>query len=636
MGALSVFLKDCREHGLALFSLAAGLIVVVLLLLARQRGGEFSLSSFEVVRLALISVLPLIAFIIGNRLIVREYTGGTRLFVESLPLHVATPLIVKFLFGWCYLLLLGVVLIALAALLAGAAEFIDARYLQLLLLKTSAIITLYWSLVFFASLTGKLRLLIYLIIGLALITLINRPDFDHSRLGPVALMDHQLFVFERFIIPWPVLIETAAIALALVVSGFVLALINEGSVIEQLGKPLSRRNFAAIALLGIAVFSIYAELQEKWRNTAYEFSGEQVLLSDSPPIEVSYLDEKYRADAEIIKTNLVQILSRFQADSGLATLPKLQIALNEELDRTEVYPEYSAGVLVSANFENYTYYEHSLLNTVGMHHLLLLLSNSRWDFESRHWLLDGVARWWAEGAAAAPESPNNPEHFAKAILAQRSLDPDIHPLLPWQTLTDQLGFEAAGALAYTALLYLAELQGPDAVIKLAVDYINEKPSSSSLESLRHLLSGDDDRFGEITGLAFKPFVEDWRRWLTEQARQPAVDTLLASVPAINGEVQAVVDAQGIYWLEASYSALPDYVDGVAGLCVLRHQPASAFDLETEIYSKERDRQPCVVGNTAHRVETRYSAGDRAYAVLEFENDQFTRPVILWAGRVHLQ
>lgn len=636
MGGLSVFLKDCREHGLALLSLATGLILVVLLLLARQRAGEFSLSSFEVVRLALISVLPLIAFIVGNRLIVREYTGDTRLFVESLPLNVSTPLIVKYLIGWCYLLVLGAGLIGLATVLASAAEFIEGRYLLLLLVKTSAVVTLYWSLVFFASLTGKLRLLIYLITGLALITLINLPTFDENRLAPIALMDHQLFVFERSIFPWRVLMETLGISVAFVAGGFALALINEGSVIEQLGKPLSKRNFAAIAMLGFALLGIYADLQEKWSSNAYEFTNEQVLRNEIPPIEVSYLDEKYRPDAEVIRTNLIQIISQFQADTGLATLPNLQVALNEEIARTDVAVEFTEGVLVTANYSDYNHYEHSLLNTVGLHHLLMMLTNNRWHLETRHWLLDGMARWWAEGAADALASPNNPQHFAKAILAQRRIDLASHPLLPWQTLSDQFGFEAAGALAYTALLYLAELQGPDAVINLALDFIDEKPGTSSLESLKHLFNPDTDRFAKATGIPFNQFVDDWSRWLSEQQRQPAINALLASVPRIEGEVRAVVDSQGIYWIEASYSALPGYVEGVAGSCVLRHQPASAYDVETEVLTKERDQQPCIPNKTAHRVDSRYSTGDRAYVVLEFENDHFTRPVLLWAGRVHLR
>ena len=436
MGGSSVLIKDCREHGLALLSLATGLIVVVLLLLARQRASEFNLSSFQVVRFALISVIPLIAFIVGNRLIVRDYSGGTRLFVESLPLNPATPLITKYMIGWCYLLALGIVLIALSAVLAGSAEFIDSRYLLLLMLKTSAIITLYWSIVFFASLTGKLRLLIYLIVGLALIGLINQPDFDASRLGPVALMDNQLFVFERINVPWHDLMETLGFSLGFVISGFGLALINEGSAIEQLGKPLSKGNITAVFLLGLVVLGVYAEQQQERNNKPHEFTGEQVLRGQIIPIEIAFLDEQYRPAATRIRNSLTELLTRLAADTGLglASLPKLQVALNDKLERSEIYPEYSTGVLVTANFSNYNDYEYSMMNAIGLHHLLLLLTNSRWNLEPRHWILDGLAHWWAEGAANAPASTNNPEHFARAILSLRRIDSTINPLAPWQQM----------------------------------------------------------------------------------------------------------------------------------------------------------------------------------------------------------
>ena len=106
MGWLSLLLKDCREHSLALFSLGTGLIAVVLISLTQQRAAEFNMSSFEVVRFALMTVVPLITLIVGNRLIVREYSGGTRRFMESLPIKPATPLMVKLVMGWFYLCLL--------------------------------------------------------------------------------------------------------------------------------------------------------------------------------------------------------------------------------------------------------------------------------------------------------------------------------------------------------------------------------------------------------------------------------------------------------------------------------------------------------------------------------------------------
>ena len=645
MGGLSVLLKDCREHSLALFSLGIGLIAVVLLSLTQQRAAEFTMSSFEVVRFALITVVPLIALIVGNRLIVREYLGGTRGFMESLPIRPVTPLVVKFFTGWLYLLTMGVALVCIAALLADVAEFINQRYLTLLLVKTSAIITLYWSIVFFASFTGKLRLLIYLIIGLALLVLFDLPGFDETRLAPVALIDHQLFIFEREMVPWTDLLETLALSLVFVIAAFTLALINEGSVAEQLGKPLNRRSLAAIGILSIGILGVYQNLQEKWDNSGTEFSGDTVLRNELPPVEISYLSQAHLPQAQIIEENLKRIIDKLQADTGMSTTPRVQIALNTNIERTEIYPVYNDGVLVTANFSDYNDYEHSMLNSIAMHHLLLMLTNGRWDYETRHWLLDGLARWWAEGGEKSPDSLNNAEHFTRALLALRRLSPNSNPLLSWETATDLYGFEAVEALSYTALLYLAERTSVDTIVQLTTSYINEKPGASSAEWVNRMLNRDPERFERITGIDFEQFTNDWLDWLGPHQHDPLVSELLALVPAIDGHVESVIDDKGVAWLEASYkpqqlrqtenSNQPQQKlqNGVTGTCALRHQRTSAYDIETEVHAKERDRQPCLTDKLAHRIDVPYSAGDRAYVVLQYEHERFARPISLWTGRV---
>ena len=642
MGWLSVLLKDCREHGLALFSLGTGLIAVVLISLTQQRAAEFNMSSFEVVRFALITVVPLITLIVGNRLIAREYSGGTRRFMESLPIKAATPLIVKLAMGWLYLATLGVVVVGIAALLADAAEFVDQRYLTLLLVKTLTILTLYWSIVFFASYTGKLRLLIYLIIGFALMLLYDLPNFDESRLAPIALMDHQLFIFERESFPLRDLIETLAISLCFIIAGLTLALIKEGSVAEQLGKPIDKRSLAGIALLTLGIFGVYQNLQENWDSSSTEFSGKHVLRNELPPIEISYLSQTHLPQARVILNNLKTIIDKFQADTGTGTVPRVQVTLNSNLERTEIYPSFNDGVLVTANFSDYNDYEHSMLNTIALHHLLLKLTNNRWDYESRHWLLDGLARWWAEGADLAPGSLNNPEHFARAILALRRFSADDNPLLVWQRATDQYGFEAVEAMAYTALEYLANHKSVETVVQLTVDYINEKPGSSSAESIKRMLYTDNERFERLTGIEFEQFTTDWLDWVHGNQYEPAVSELLDLVPTVNGVVTTDVDDKGVHWIEASYqlrdqSQLQQSYDGnITGTCVLRHQPTSAYDLEIAISARERDRSPCVTDQVAHRIEAPYSAGDRVYVLLEYEHERFARPIPLWAGRVSFQ
>ena len=636
MAWIPLLFKDIREHALAMIALAVGFFVVVLVAILQQRMGEFSLSGFEVVRFCLITLLPLIAFIVGNRLIVREYVGGTRKFVEALPTRDFTPLLVKYCIGLFYLSSLCVLVVVLAAMSAGTAEDIDQQYILLLLTKTIAIGALIWSVVFFVSFTGRIRLIIYVVMGVALMYFINTPSFDTSRFAPFELIDRQLFVFEREIFPYRDLIETGLIALLFVLAGFGLALINEGSIAEQLGKPVSGRDMAAFALLGLGCAVVFVTLQKRWERQEYELAGAHVLRSEAPRIAVSYVDQRYQEQAEQIVASLANILTNFKTDIGLDQLPQVQISLNTDLEPTEVTIELLDGVLLAANFADYDDYEFSQLYAFAMHHVLLSLTNERWDFESQHWLLDGFARWWVEGAANAAESANNDELFALAVLAQRRSSNRENPLQLWQTLTDQLGFEATEALSYSAIVYLAQTKGVETVIELAADYVSKDVGSSSVESVKQLFDSDITRFNRITGIGLPVFTRQWQTWLKGLESEPDVASLVAAVPRIAGEISTAVDDRGVHRIQARYIELDGFVPGAAGTCVLRHQLTSAYNIETWIHNRTRDRQDCVTEAVAHNVESEYAAGDRVFGVLEFESEQFHRPIPIWAGRIDVK
>ena len=123
-------------------------IVVFLLLLIQNKQAAYSMSTLEIVRYALLYLMPVVALIVGNRLIVGEYLSGTRLFVEALPLGPNLPLILKYVLGLVFLSGLALVMIALAARSASAADEITSQYLLLISGKTLIMMWLYWSIVF--------------------------------------------------------------------------------------------------------------------------------------------------------------------------------------------------------------------------------------------------------------------------------------------------------------------------------------------------------------------------------------------------------------------------------------------------------------------------------------------------------
>lgn len=650
MGVFSLLGKELREHTLSLLMLACGLLVVVLILIAQQVSGEFNLSVLEIVRFSLMSVIPLIAIIVGNRLIVREYIGGTRQFVEALPVGNALPLIIKYCIGFIFINVLAAAVLLVAVMLSSQSEGLDNRYLALVLTKTLTLSTLLWSLVFFISITGRIRVICYVGLGMLLLFLINSPNFDQARLAPIGLMDRQLFVFEREIIPWAQLIQTWLLSVMLIAAGFILALVNEGSLIEKLSKPISKRDMAVLVLVVLASVTIYQTLAKTWEVETFEFATPNVVRFDDPPIAVMYLEPSQLGRATEIADLLKSVLGQFKADLGLTQLPTVRIELNTELEHTEIEPDLVSGVLVTANYLDYDAFEDKGIAYIAMHHSLLSLSNSRMDFETRHWILDGLSRWWAESGAAKIQdaqvqvnqvqgttaSEINAEIMALAVYAARRYDKDTPPLLLWQTLTDELGFEMADALSFSAIKYLEQERGFESVIQLASDYVSEKVGNTSIESFKRLALSDEARFEKLTGWPLREFIQSWLAWLETQAQIDSVAAKLDAIPDLQAQVRSVVNEKGVRLFEGSYRAGKNYKPGEYGQCVLRHQPTSAFDIETSIYTRIRDRRSCETTGIAHLVEPGYAAGERAYVVLELESDEFHRPIPLWTGRVVVQ
>ena len=108
------------------------------------------------------------------------------------------------------------------------------------------------------------------------------------------------------------------------------------------------------------------------------------------------------------------------------------------------------------------------------------------------------------------------------------------------------------------------------------------------------------------------------------------------MPLLQGQVESVVDDTGAYRLEAGYTNLTDSSSPASGQCVLRHQLTFAYAQETMIYERDRDRQNCDIDGLAHSVDSPYAPGDRAYVLLEYETEQFHRPIPIWVGRIHIK
>ena len=650
---LALLGKDAREHGATALGLGVATLAVVLVALGQNRAAAFSMSPFEVVRFALLSYVPLVVLIVGNRLVVREYLAGTRLFVEALPVGGAWPLVLKYLTGAIYLALLVVLLVLIAGRAAGLADDVTRDYLLQMTGKSLALVALYWSVVFCFSLCGHLRVILYLAtLGLVLL-IAFWPGIDQSRFAPFALLDDQLFVFERDIVPWPDILGTLALAAAFTVAGFVLARLGEGSVAERLARPMTRRDHAALGVLllgGTVVATVLADRQER---ESIDFTSEATLRSDTPPVSLYHLDETYRAGGERRLARTADSIAELQAALGVATVPAVRLALAPELDPHDVQYSTLDGVLVRTNWLGHDSYDDAVLDAVVLHGVLGILSGERAMFEPHHWVLDGVARWWAERGYPEEREAHETELVARAAFALGRAGAASDLIDDWQTLADRFAYPSAEALAWSAMRYLELEHGERAVVDLARAFFGEPLGATSLDALRDRRRPTRARFAEATGLEWGAFVADWHAWLAERAAAPAVQALLESVPPLEGTLAAGIDERGVHRLLGGYRPLDGVADGEAEAalaralalapatrCVMKHDVLGPFDNEFDVDQgrdpRTRDVQTCRLGERVHDVGSRYAPGQRVYVAFDLEEGRFHQPLRLGARRVDLE
>ncbi len=642
MAAFALLVKDFREHRVAALFLSAGCIGIVLLLLAQNRIAAYSMSSFEIVRFALISYLPLVALIVGNRLIVNEYLSGTRQFVEALPVGKNLPLVLKYLIGLSYLGLMSIIMVLLAAQGAGFADDVTVHYLSLILGKTLVMVWLYWSIVFCFSLFGYLRVALYLVSGAIFAAIAFSPGIDSDIFPPFALMDDQLFVFERDVIPWFEIAGTAALACVFTFVGFFLTRVGEGSVVERLAKPMARRDYVALGVLAMAGLAIWSTMAERNRREPVEFSSAQVVRLTDPSVSILYLDERYRESAQTLAERTSESLVALQASLGLAQIPDVKLALAPSRDKHKIDYETADGVFITANWLEHDSYDDAILDSVLMHGVLSAQTSGRAMFEPHHWVLDGFTRWWVEQGLHPIDARHNDELIARALWVL-DLEPEAVDLVSrWQLTADRFSYPSAEAVAWSVMSYLEQTHGRASVIALALEFLTEPVSTSLIGSIGDRKVGVVKRIERATGIPSAEFFKQWQLWLEQQRDTAGVQFFSSRIPPITGSVVSVTDESGVHRIEASYALnsgtelSETYFEDLAGSCVMKHDYIGPFDSEFEVVDDFEDSTACQVGSAAHVIDSIYSPGDRVFVALDFEGEDFHQPLRVQAIRLTIQ
>lgn len=651
---LSLLGKDLREHGVTALVLAFATAGVVLVTLGQNASAAFSMSPFDVVRFALLTYIPMIALVVGNRLVVREYLSRTRLFVEALPVGQLGPLLLKFVLGLVYLALLVTGLTLLAANAAGLADDVTVDYVLLLLGKSLAIVALYWSVVFCFSLCGHLRLLLYAGLAGVLAFIAWWPGIDQSRFAPFELLDEQLFVYERDVVPWQALLGTLALAAAFVVVGVLLSRLGDGSVAGRLARPMTRRDIVAFGVLLSGGLGVAGTLSEGDVSSGGAFTSEFTLRANEPPIAVLYLEPGFRSGAVKRRDRLQRSLAELQSTLGVASLPVTRLALATQLDPEELIYSTADGVRVHANWLGHDDYDDAVLDAVILHGVLGVLSGERASFEPYHWLHDGFSRWWAERAWPARREAHEAELIARAWHAVERASEPQDLVDDWQLIADQHAYPSAEALAWSALRYLEETAGEAAVLALARDRFSAPLAHSVSAMIDDRRRAPAVRFREATGLSWARFDADWRAWLERRATAPAVQRYRQAIPPLAGVVTAGYDDDGVYRLTGRYVKWPEMARSSASndagtapgassdspVCVMKHDVLGPFDNEFDVDMQRddsrRDVARCDETGFVHDTGGRYAPGQRLYVGFDVEASIFHQPLRLSGHRVVLR
>lgn len=635
-GVPTLVRKEFREHGLSMLLLGGGFVITLLLAHAQNQQAAFAMSPLQVLLLSVTLVIPLIAFIMGNRLISTEYLGHTRQFVESLPINPLVFLIIKYLLGLLFVGGLALVAIAYTWLLSDSGDALDRKLLTIVLVKVLCVVFFIWSVVFCFSFFGFLRFALYVMLGVVIVTLVTYPGFDQREFGPFALLDQGVFAFERDNMPIKAALQTLFMGAVFTLAGFLLPLMRDGSLIESLAKPIDRSNMVVLAVIGVGVLATLGSLLEKWDVPEYSFSSDHVVSEVDPPVSILYLEPIYEEQSKQLLESMRDLIVPLQQALDLKVMPTVRVALDKGLSETnlnDIRFGSADGVLVRANYLKYDSFSMAVLQTNALHQLIQATSGERRTFEPYHWLLDGFTRWWVEESLAIEE--HKVELFARAVNSVVYLEEPIDLVHNWQWIAEEVSYPSAEALAYTALVFYEQQFGREAVLELANLVLAPKVSDNVFGVISDRRVSIQSSFRNVTGQKIERFFIDWQEWLLDQQSEPAVANLLSMVPNVRGAASSETSANGVHELIGRYEVIDSVNhDAVAGFtCDMQHVLISPFDYEIAWTSGEHETQACDNFDTLHSVSSYYAAGDRVFVAFEVQVDAFHQAIRVGAQRL---
>ena len=490
--SLPLLRKEAREHGAVLGATALiGAVAMVVILEAPDSPGRFvALARF------LLTIAPLLALVLANRLLVREYTGRTQFFLETLPIGRARVFATKWLLGCAFMLLTAWIAWAATLRFARRSEVVASPDALGVLWCALTFCLALWSFAALAGMLGRYRYLVWAAVVITVLLALDLGGVPFYELPVIRLLgqDMQMATAQP---------ETSAFAYALAIAAgcaagaAALALVGSGAMASTLAQRMTARELVFTLVALIAVGTISYSLQPKPVQPPFEitqgerFEGRWTRVG---VLATSTFDvESARSLARTIANDADTLIDALDLEIHPPVFVLPQQGLDRHIMQRAALDAADGIVLkVAPNVAR---------DDVRMLVLLSLVADAtfgRGMKEDRHALLDGLASYWA----LRDDATARDLWWLRAAAIPEPLPPDH--LTAWARTSEQLGECQSLALAYSAFDTLTERLGRDATLELMKQIFRTPNDDARVLFERH----------PTTALAAAGI--DWS-WLTEAA-----------------------------------------------------------------------------------------------------------------------
>lgn len=596
--------KDLREHGaviaIAVAFAAAGL--AGLLVQSPRWGGRFT----GFVQFALVFG-PMLVLIVSNRLFVREYSGRTQLFLETLPITRARVFATKWL--------LGGALVVLATLVAWYAALWWLRRHEVLALREASIplvailvlmLTL-WSFAAMSAMLGRYRYLAWVLVVFLFLVATNYAGIATGDLPLLRLTGQGV----AMALAWP---ATAAFAQALVIvvvcaaAASILALYGSGAIAATLAQQMTARERAFIFVGLLIAIGISMSVQPKVKPPPFELQNVQPIMGKHTRASVLPTLDIAPSDADALARVVIDDVDSLIDAVALKVQPFVYIQPQQGLDpmvMRRAWLDGAQGIVLKVAPDA----PRDLLRELVLHSVLTDATLGRAEKESRHILLDGLSSYWV--------LRNDPAAQARWWLRAASLEAPVtaDTLQQWSRTSEHVSECVSQALAFAAMDSLVRDLGRERLLDLMRHAFAEPH-----DDVRVLLQTSANAWLARTGVTWQQWAARTNTAITEARIRAAAD--LSKRPRIDATVtQRRTSDRGIT-IEAQ-------VTGVSAYWVLHDElgPWTADVIEPARFDA---REPHVV------LPLSPSSGTRLFTAIETDDPVLGCPVRVLAQRLDIR